>query len=390
MIFQMLARLKEGREGRRSTETLRDIYTAFLTQLSSLSIGHLASGQASERHQSALVLVELLLDAFGVDDPGLAPLKTLSTATTLLDMLSDGFVRIRDSSLALLLRLFESDRLLSVLSFTWENVLADSSSLAPGDTEVASYRAVVLLHCKVTKGLLNNPSEHSSANLIFEALKTIGLILESQVTTCDHIDQHTPTYGKLLLCRRLLVDLRRVCPDRLKAARLVKPFAAIVLRLMTIIREKTADILENPSPEGYVYAKAHSSQNESLGYVAQAQLLCAWRTSKELSLLLADLSAMLVDHEDAPFSSQELHRILAFLSSVLESTVHRGAFEQAHAGLAGVCNALFRSTNPSLSSMPNQLLQIVLQKVIYLVIQEGSLIFLTKSKQVDTEIGDTT
>ncbi|PNF40303.1 hypothetical protein B7P43_G05779 [Cryptotermes secundus] len=98
-----------------------------------------------------------------------------------------------------------------------------------------------------------------------------------------------------------------------------------------------------------------------LNVTAQMVLLCAWRTVKEVSLFLGELS------EQAPISSAEdsdechgksllteeqVLTIGSHLAMLLVETKHRGAFEQAYVGFCKLCGRLWRHPSARLHNLP--------------------------------------
>lgn len=66
-------------------------------------------------------------------------------------------------------------------------------------------------------------------------------------------------------------------------------------------------------------------------FSAQMLLLCAWRSSKEISLLIGDFctyESNSSSHVKISFTNEELIKMSEFFSNVLEKIKHRGAFEQ--------------------------------------------------------------
>jgi thyroid adenoma-associated protein len=77
---------------------------------------------------------------------------------------------------------------------------------------------------------------------------------------------------------------------------------------------------------------------------AQMVLLCAWRTVKEVSLTLGELSAKAPasDTEQYLLSYGQLLQIGEHFTSLLCETKHRGAFEQAYVGFCKLCSWLWK------------------------------------------------
>lgn len=108
-------------------------------------------------------------------------------------------------------------------------------------------------------------------------------------------------------------------------------------------------IVNNLSPEGYIpledeLTKA-DTKNETV--TPQMVLVYAWRTTKEVSLLLGELTLSAPDIDcrtGAELLSGDIMSLISehFLKIFLE-TKHRGAYEQAYLGFCKFCEKLWRS-----------------------------------------------
>jgi len=70
-------------------------------------------------------------------------------------------------------------------------------------------------------------------------------------------------------------------------------------------------------------------------------LLCCWRTTKESSLLLADIVSIIETH-DLDFSNVLITDICSCLTLLLSETKHRGAFEQIYVAYLKVCSIMWK------------------------------------------------
>jgi len=70
-------------------------------------------------------------------------------------------------------------------------------------------------------------------------------------------------------------------------------------------------------------------------------LLCCWRTTKESSLLLADIVSI-IEIQDSDFSNTLITQICSCLTLLLSETKHRGAFEQIYVAYLKVCSIMWK------------------------------------------------
>lgn len=77
---------------------------------------------------------------------------------------------------------------------------------------------------------------------------------------------------------------------------------------------------------------------------AQMVLLCSWRTVKEVSLLLGKLSdcCPILPDPEGLLNEDQILAIGVHLTTLLEETKHRGAFEQAYVGFGLLASRLWR------------------------------------------------
>lgn len=89
-------------------------------------------------------------------------------------------------------------------------------------------------------------------------------------------------------------------------------------------------------------------------------LVNAWRTVKEVSLFLGDLSLRC---SGIILSTNEMLEIADHLSQLMRKTIHRGAFEQAFYGFSQLCIALRLSHDPELHNLPLKILELLISSL---------------------------
>ena len=111
---------------------------------------------------------------------------------------------------------------------------------------------------------------------------------------------------------------------------------------------REGDEMMEASEAGHTKAREVSSQ---------MVLLCAWRSVKEVALLLGHLCSTYSSSRPMNLvTKDQVLTISSFLLSLLLETKHRGAFEQAYVAFCSVVSTLWRSPAPQLHGHPAALL----------------------------------
>ncbi len=345
----MLSRLLEGRASKRMDGDTLQVYVSFLQNLEELLSKQIFPDACTDRRQNTLECSLMLVDALDR-----APVAFVGEdfIKSLVACLDDGYAKARDLALDLLLKLQATSAGSTVDNIVhnmlkWNNVLSDCAALSPNLTTGAPYKASLLLR---TSKLAEEFGCDTLAEVLITALEKLTSIVAASLKHNDVIDRNAPTYGLLLCARKVFNDLSKECLSGapVVTTRLQK-WTGNILDMMNDISSKTTHILESDSPEGH--ARAGEGALE-----VQANLLCAWRASKELSLLLSDM--FVTKHSDKTWllSADQQLKVVKFFCHLLEVTIHRGSFEQAYAGFVNVCSALWNSEDPGSQLMLKSLL----------------------------------
>uniref|UniRef100_A0A336KPM1 tRNA (32-2'-O)-methyltransferase regulator THADA n=1 Tax=Culicoides sonorensis TaxID=179676 RepID=A0A336KPM1_CULSO len=183
-----------------------------------------------------------------------------------------------------------------------------------------------------------------------------------------------PMYGELFAIRHLLskIELKRDDP-------VINDWRSFFERLIPFCSKLTdvaAPIVNNSSPEGHLpndfssiksYANGSCDPNddEILSKVTpQMILLCAWRTVKEVSLLLGDISykaPLIEDNSPGYISIEQILNIGTHFTTLLSETKHRGAFEQSYVGFSRLCIRLWSCGALELHSLPMRWLKALIK-----------------------------
>lgn len=119
-----------------------------------------------------------------------------------------------------------------------------------------------------------------------------------------------------------------------------------IINICFEIFERVGPVVTNLSPEGHLPEDCEFPDSENIDETtkAQALLVFAWRNVKEISLLLADIAARVIQSEDKAIliCDDWLFQIGDFFIDLFVRTKHRGVFEQAYLGFYKLCEAYWR------------------------------------------------
>ena len=122
--------------------------------------------------------------------------------------------------------------------------------------------------------------------------------------------------------------------------------------------------ITDENDEGVDLIGSEAGKSKAREVSSQMLLLCAWRSVKEVSLLLGSLCATFSATEAVNLVSiQQIQEISEFLISLLLETKHRGAFEQAYVAFCSLVASLWQSPTPELHSLPSSLLSDLLKEI---------------------------
>ncbi|XP_004536382.1 thyroid adenoma-associated protein homolog [Ceratitis capitata] len=195
-----------------------------------------------------------------------------------------------------------------------------------------------------------------------------------------------PLYGILFAIKHLLQRLD------FKIVSIEIPWRIIIAELILLCKELTSivsPVVNSSSPEGHLpndfsdlpaeYGEEASGYDKNadckilssklskvdltnVKTTPQMVLLCAWRTVKEVSLILGEIvlrSPIQLSKLTEQFliTKEQLLEIGEHFKQLLAETKHRGAFEQAYVGFSKLCCRLWRVEVTDLNSLPMQWLR---------------------------------
>ncbi|KAK3932204.1 Thyroid adenoma-associated protein-like protein [Frankliniella fusca] len=240
-----------------------------------------------------------------------------------------------------------------------------ASSIRPADCISAAY----LLELCCLHTLKTDDSSNHLSEAVFKAVTALKTQLESELNVAHHnilqAASKGPMYGTLFCIRHLLqliTDFSELKGEP-RWQLLIKDLVSLCFKLDEI----ATPIVNSSSPEGHLpmdfndstsssilQSKMISSPDRHPKVTAQMVLLCSWRTVKEVSLLLGKLSdcCPILPDPCGLLSEDEILAIGVHLTTLLEETKHRGAFEQAYVGFSLLAARLWRHPKPNLQELP--------------------------------------
>ncbi|KAH8325651.1 hypothetical protein KR067_003330, partial [Drosophila pandora] len=257
-------------------------------------------------------------------------------------------------------------------------------SLRPPDSVTGAYQLQV--YCRVQEVAEELPAAHPPQGIsqeprIYAALQWCLEYLRGGLSLAQkdlaQAAKLNPLYGLLFASRHLLqqVDLKHLAKEP-AWRQYVQDLVAICLEVSRVV----LPVVSSASPEGHLPETHHHETDQPLTNVLsrrlasealqqvkttpQMVLLCAWRSIKEVSLILGELveRSPLEEEErqnERPensflLSSQQLEEIGELFLLLLAETKHRGAFEQAYVGFQLLCRRFWHSDAVRLNQLPNQ------------------------------------
>ena len=359
MYFQILSRLQESLSfSKRRSEYFidenqkREFCDTFLLELSQILFASIGIESCNHRRVAGLHCMNLLFSTF----PDVMEISVKSEEIeTLIDLLEDSQDVTKKNSLSILKLICRNGKtnVISVeqTSDLWTKAKLLCESPNPNHSASAGYLLMFLLDTAEFSVLLNK----SKPDLIFHVLEELLAALSQKDSQFTRLETENPLFGHLSCMRRVL----DICRD-LQDLSPLRKFATKTIETCFQIHKVTSDILQSDAPEGV-------SCDNFGSFCSQSLLLYAWRSCKEVSLLLADL-VNLVPHEEIHFdqtilAKSQILSILNFFVRVLSSTIHRGAFEQAFIGFGSLCRWLWKSKDSELKNSILQLLSEILEEV---------------------------
>ncbi|XP_030763962.1 thyroid adenoma-associated protein homolog isoform X2 [Sitophilus oryzae] len=188
---------------------------------------------------------------------------------------------------------------------------------------------------------------------------TRKLINQTADIKIDHVSMANASVYGLILSVRHLLENRDISKHNDTYSGV---FGHLVGNCINI-SSKIMPVVCNPSPEGYLpdYVEDFCENDESPK--AQMVLVYAWRTMKEMTLLLAEIvkQTMKLESEISMLSDDLLMEVGQLFVNVFVQSKHRGVFEQASVGFSIICEHYWSSSREKINSLPRQWLNDALE-----------------------------
>ncbi|XP_068244174.1 tRNA (32-2'-O)-methyltransferase regulator THADA-like isoform X2 [Palaemon carinicauda] len=386
------------------TNNLNDL-REFCQNLFSMMMQNLFVGANTARRGTSLVILELFSEILYKDCGtalGIAEMVHEQVyIDTLLYVLDDSYESNKIIALKLLLAkpkdsIYSQDERKIECLFNAACNLASSSR--PPDTATASYVLKYLLNESVALRILSskypvNLQSQDPLELFFKfLLKSLQTEVEVAQGSLLKAAASGPMYGLLLCLRTLLANMNK---DQLQKHHDV--WKTIVKEILTVcyeVSDLVASVVRNSSPEGHLPMDLEPESVGNLKAILQASignqqiendiqlsvdskpdelvkaqavsaqmlLLCAWRSVKEISLILGDLvqNYPLYPNHLSLLTIDDVKMIGQYFLTQLSETKHRGAFEQSYTGFNRVCEQLWQCSDEHLYSLPDEWLKEVI------------------------------
>uniref|UniRef100_A0A1I8Q5H7 tRNA (32-2'-O)-methyltransferase regulator THADA n=1 Tax=Stomoxys calcitrans TaxID=35570 RepID=A0A1I8Q5H7_STOCA len=397
--------LQKQLKGQQATEE-KILELRFLKSVMGILVENLFEGANFSRRMVSLQLLQQCLMT-GVN----CNLKLLSIIPSnaikvLYDTLSDSYES--NNQLAVnMLKLLEDNRegeesLLEhfKMNITLMDLLDLLTSVKPMDSVTASYHLEYLCHCGPASffGHFKLPMYEP---ITYAALKRLVLELLQGLKLAQHsileAAKLNPLYGLLVAILHMLTKLDF---GKLSGDVLWQTFITELINICMLLTHTVSPIVNSSSPEGHLpndfgdfpeeLLKRESSStgavtepckilSSKLNKLDLAQmkttpqmvLLCAWRTVKEVSLILGHVvlysPIQFNSHTQFLITKQQILEIGDHFKLLLSETKHRGAFEQAYVGFSKLCCRLWTIECVELNTLP----MLWLQDLMTIISQEN-------------------
>ena len=400
-LKKMFDRMKEGLNTFKKVEInqssfivdLSTLYDDFLSRLGKYLFSCLFKGATSTRRGISLEIFNMIIITFIENNcttnmTDLSTLKkqiyTKASVDVLFECLEDPYEQNKEFALNCLNRYpknilssYDKNHIKTYVQSKWEQVTVLRCSHKPPETVTAAYILRYLIEnfsidlseelCSFGKSRPDssevsseNVKENTLIRLYHLLLDHLLLSLKKQINTAElnliKASEEGPMYGTLYCIRTILEFFLNSSLSKHQAKE-IKVWILQLIEILSNLSVIVAKVVNNDSPEGHLpmdFTTASLNDNEALNYSSassQKLLLCAWRTSKEVSLLFGNIAMYNNKLNEVDFDNQTLKKVQGVLgnyfSNHLSEVKHRGAFEQAYVGFCNFCKSLWKNVYAS-------------------------------------------
>ncbi|KAM7347162.1 thyroid adenoma-associated protein homolog isoform 2-T2 [Cochliomyia hominivorax] len=362
----------------------------FLQDFMRILVENLFEGANFSRRSVSLQLLNQCL-TIGINcNLKLLTLLPKSTVAALVNTLADSYESNKDLAVTMLKLLEDNSELclietynLNINLIELQNLL---TSVKPTDSVTASYQLEFLCN-KCSPVLFGDYDLPNYAACLYAALKWLLQELKSGLKLAKQsileAAKLNPLYGLLFAIKHLLKRL-----DFLYLSQEII-WRILIAELIVLCKDLTnvvSPVVNSSSPEGHLpndfgelpkelQSKQQSPEKKSgspckilssklrkidmhsVKTTPQMVLLCAWRTVKEVSLILGEIvicSPIQFSKVTEHFliTKEQILEIGEHFKLLLSETKHRGAFEQAYVGFSKLCCRLWTVESNDLNSLP--------------------------------------
>lgn len=221
-------------------------------------------------------------------------------------------------------------------------------SVRPTDCLIAAYYLEFLARFK------------SDQEAFYNLICWLEEILESGLKTAEKsllkAARTNPLYGAIYCIKHLL---EKINPKKIAQDLKWREFYGRLILNCKKLTDVVAPIVNDDSPEG-ILPKEEDDEETGEETTPQMVLLLAWRTVKEVSLILgyvclrAPLNTL---GKPGLVKSQQILYVCDHFIELLSKTKHRGAFEQAYVGFGKLCIRLWSENDSELHTIPGEMMK---------------------------------
>lgn len=331
-----------------------EFYKNFLQQMRSQSFVNLKFNGNFSRRTMSLYFIDQIFSALRLANiADCLPSHSPTEIALLVKCLGDSYDCNKDLALKIL-RSYCSEQLILEKHSDLQLIKSLITSVNPLESTTGAYN-LQLIVCLAKR----DPNLYNTK--LFVTLKWLKEIAEEGIELANlslvRAARKNPIYGALQCIRILLSELD---VQSVKCDQKWREFISDLIKICFASSEAVKSIVNNSSPEGHLPndfgALQESELDQTDSVTPQMILLMGWRTIKEVSLLLGDLSKYPLvpafNTDMGLVSMEEFFQIGDSFRELLAETKHRGAFEQAYVGFSKLCCRLWTAQEEELHRRP--------------------------------------